>query len=175
MMFTHSQGVVHEDKIYFYYNGSSELHDGSEGPHQSGLGCATLRVDGYASLQAQSPPGSPAIVLTKMLRYQGDRLLVNADARGGKIKVDLLVEATKVDADTGDATKQLPETSDPITGDSPRHVVTWSGNGDLKQFEGVPIRVRFTISGNAKLYSFQFAPHTARRFDHQLGLPVVSQ
>lgn len=175
MMFTHSQGVVYEDKIYFYYNGTSELHHESEGPHQSGLGCATLRVDGYASLQAQSPAGGPAIVLTKMLRYQGDRLLVNADARGGEIKVDLLVEATKVAANPGDATQQPPETSDPITGDAPRHVVTWSGNGDLKHFEGVPIRVRFTITGDAKLYSFRFAPHTARRFDHQLGLPIVSQ
>ncbi len=151
------------------------MHHESEGPHQSGLGCPTLRVDGYASLQAQSPAGGPAIVLTKMLRYQGDRLLVNADARGGEIKVDLLVEATKVDANPGDATQQPPETSDPITGDSPRHMVIWSGNGDLKHFEGVPIRVRFTITGDAKLYSFQFAPHTARRFDHQLGLPIVSQ
>jgi len=52
-----------------------------------GLGLATIREDGYVSMDADASPGS---LTTLPLRFDGRHLMVNADARGGSVAVELL-------------------------------------------------------------------------------------
>ena len=156
------QPVARGDRIFFYYGGAAKLH-GPDAPADAQIiwatGCATLRRDGFASLQAAEPEGDPAVVMTKLLDFGGNRLYVNADAAGGKIRVDLISDGYSIglgSEDSRETRRRIDQLSDPITADSVRHLVTWNGNADLSRLRDDLIRVRFHISGSARLYSFQF-------------------
>ncbi len=156
--------VVHDETIYFHYLGSTAQHGVPYAGEETSMGAALLRVDGFVSLEVEAPAARPAVVLTKVLRFQGDRLYLNADARGGEIRVDLLIGGYPGDIDGDNMNqpwKHQPPPVDPITTDSTRHIVCWQGQSDVGKVQGVPIRLRFTLTGNAKLYAFQFAHHDA--------------
>ena len=73
--------VVLDEEIRFYYDGTS-LHENGQWEE---IGLATLRRDGFVSLEAP-PPGqgipTESILLTKPLWSTGSRLVVTADAKG---------------------------------------------------------------------------------------------
>lgn len=163
------------DRLFFFYLGTAKRHRRDDGGEVYAIGTATLRADGFASLQVGEPADGDGLVLTRMLEFTGDRLYVNADARDGAIRVELLANGYRVDPASRDLRKPwLHEASpsDPITGDAVRHVVTWQGDAGLSRFAGRPVRLRFALSGGARLYAFQFAPHDAEAFDHELGVPM---
>jgi hypothetical protein len=87
--------TVVDDRIYLYYGGVQGAHTGRkystvERQHQPMLGLATLRRDGFVSVEAGAEEG---FLLTHPVPLEGDELHVNAECRGG-----LRVEVTD---DTG--------------------------------------------------------------------------
>ena len=83
--------VIHGDHIYFYYGGVNGPHTGRkfkqvERKHTSMLGLATLRRDGFVSLDAGETEGS---MLTKPLTRNSGELHLNVDASQGYVIVSV--------------------------------------------------------------------------------------
>lgn len=142
MLFTTNHPLAEGDTIKLYYGGFDVTH-GSEGGN-AGIGLATLRKDGFASLDAGDDVG---IVTTKPLDNARGPLRVNYSAReGGWVKVEVL---------SGDGTV-VPgysrEYCIPFTEDATDVRVCW-GLVDQLPADGSPKQIRFFLK-NASLYSF---------------------
>lgn len=134
-----------DGKLRLYYGGIGSAH-GVRIPEvkKMGIGLATLRPDGFVSLDAGAAPGE---VTTRPLRLAGDRLWLNAAvAPGGEIRVALLKQDYSVAA----------EDSLPVAGDSMRHEVRFNPAGALAAARQAHpyLRLRFRLK-NASLYSFR--------------------
>ena len=105
----------------------------------NGIGLATMRLDGYISLDA-GPRGG--VLTTKPFTFRGSKLVLNARALG-HITVEIL------NAD-GERMEECGHVS--ITGDSVKHCIPWQ---DLRSLTGKPVRLRFRM-WNAQLYGFAF-------------------
>ncbi len=107
----------------------------------------TLRVDGFASLNASRKGGE---IVTRPLCFSGNQLVINfsASAAGG-LRVELLNAEGK----------PIPgfELTDcvELLGDDLERRVQWQGAPDLSTLAGVPIRLRFAMT-DADLFSFRF-------------------
>lgn len=146
-IYPHHPPLVVGDEIRFYYTGMSGRH-WSTYHHDSpeyGIGLATLRLDGFVSLNAGPEPGT---MTTKPLVFLGDTIIVNANAAGGSVTVEALDLNGKVIEGFGVADCV------PMTSDNVRHLVTWKGGNDCHLLQARPIRLRFHMK-NAKLYSFE--------------------
>ena len=108
----------------------------------------SLRMDGFVSLQA---PLSGGEMVTKPLRFQGSKLLLNySSSAGGGLWVELQDEQGKplngfTQADADEA-----------FGDHIEGSVSWKGNQDVSSLAGKPVRIRFILK-DADLYSFRFS------------------
>ena len=135
------------DKLYVYYSSSSIRHSGGnlEIPRPPGnrrlIGLATLRLDGFVSLDAKGHTGS---ALTKPFVLCGSKLAVNADCSRGQLKAEILSKG-----------KQIPGydegACEPVRRDGTRILLNWKG-GPLHQDDG-PVQIRFLLN-DASLYSF---------------------
>ena len=105
----------------------------------NGVGVATMRRDGYVSLDA-GPRGG--VFTTKPFTFEGSRLVLNARALG-HVTVELL---------TADLRMVEGFNRVSLTGNSVRHCVSWP---NLKKLSGKPVCLRF-LMWNAELYSFAF-------------------
>ena len=146
--------LVVDDEIRLYYLGASMGHCTKVLPvtrpyHTLGVGLATLRLDGFASLRAAD--GETGTVTTRPIRFEGDHLFVNAEcASKGWLKAELLdLKGNTIPGFT---------LSDciAVTGDSLRHEVNWRGSRDVPGRESGAIQIRFALQ-NADLFSFRFA------------------
>ena len=142
------------DQLYIYYGGSPSHHDwwfvgkgqGLDTPEAKpgynvnhGMGLATLRADGFVSLDAGLREG---VVNTKPFFSPGEKLMVNA-----RCGPDGYVKAEIQDAS---------ETSwEGFTGDDVSHVFSWNGNTQVNMVPGY-VRVSFVLK-DAELYSFRVA------------------
>jgi hypothetical protein len=144
-IYTYQKPIVVGDEIWIYYTGLSNRHWASyhgDTP-RSGIGLATLRLDGFVSIDA----AAAGTMTTKKFVFIGDTLEVNANAAGGSIVAEAL------DA-KGKAIEGFSKTDcTPITTDSVRHVLKWKGQKDSHLIQARPIRLRFHMK-KAKLYSF---------------------
>jgi hypothetical protein len=104
-----------------------------------------LRWDGYVSLDA----GEAGELLTKPLRFEGEKLLVNAAVKG-RLRAELC------DASGWALPGFRAEDCEPVTGDGVALPVRWRGGPALKPLAGKVVRVRFEMK-DASLYSFRFA------------------
>ena len=140
--------IVVGDEIFIYYNGTSGLHWAFTRKEVEGgvIALAKLRLDGFVSLDVGSSLGT---VTTRPMTTTGEKLIVNADARFGSIRVEVL------DADGSPVKGFGKEDADPLTGDSVRHEVTWNGKGSMSRVRAAPFALRFHMD-RAKLYSFVF-------------------
>lgn len=107
----------------------------------------TIRMDGFVSAKAPLKGGE---LVTKPLRFTGDRLIVNyATSAAGSLRVEL----------QSPERKPLPgfqlENCVEHYGDSTSQVIKWATDRDVSELAGKAIRVRFVIS-DGDLYSFQF-------------------
>ncbi len=142
--------VVKGEKIHIYYHGTDQRHWGGTGPDRpiaSGIGVATLRLDGFIALVAGERPAG-GTVTTVPIRFSGSRLEVNAEAGWGEIRVEVLDEAGDVIPGFG------RDGCAPVTGDSVRHAVAWE-QGDPRSLAGQTVKLRFHLRC-ASLYAFQF-------------------
>jgi hypothetical protein len=139
--------LVVGDQLFFYVSGRA----GIRGTAASGVcstGLATLRRDGFASMDAGRVAGT---LLTRPLRFGGKHLFVNADARAGELRVEVLDQEGRV---------LQPFSLDkavPIQADRVRQRVQWQGAGDLGAVRGKAVRLRFTLT-QGRLYAFWISP-----------------
>jgi hypothetical protein len=193
-----SKPIVLHDKIWIYYSGyrlscksylprttdkSITPSAADESVFGYAIGLATMRLDGFASLECYQKSGW---IETKTLTFDGDRLVINARAPrqpfqppGGQevtFEGDRMTTRPKSSAGSDAQAASQPfgslrvevESRDgiPVTGftrgdcdvfsgDELRHVVSWKGKSDLSRLKGNPIRLKFHMQ-NAAIYSFQF-------------------
>ena len=139
--------ITYNDRLYFYYGGVNGPHTGRkfkqvERKHKSMLGLATLRRDGFVSLDAGETEG---YMLTKPLTLNGKNLHLNVDASQGYVVVS-------VTDDTGTPLEDY--TSERIIGDELETTVKFSC--PLEAIEGREVRLRFQLK-DVSLYSYWFA------------------
>lgn len=133
--------LVVGDKLHFYCSGRS-YGQGVEPVNSTGL--ATLRRDGFASMDADSAGGT---LLTRPLRFSGSRLFVNIDANQGELRVEVLDQNDQV----------IPPYSVqeclPVREDSTRYAVCWQDAPEFAGLAGQIVKFRFHLT-RARLYSF---------------------
>lgn len=140
------------DRLWFFYSGRSTLHN--QLPNDGAMGLATLRVDGFVSMDAGEDAG---MLITRPLLLKGKRLYLNAEvSAGGRITVEIL-DGRTFDTTTDEADVPVfPFTKDnaaAILTDSVNHPVTWENAVSLQTLRGRQVRLRFNLQ-RARLYSF---------------------
>jgi hypothetical protein len=134
--------VVLNDQLVFPYMGTSGIAPGGHGGMYTGgsIGLATLRRDGFASMDADEKGGT---LTTRTLTFKGSHLFVNLDAPKGELRVEV------IDTTGG----KVFATSQPIRGDSTKQHVEWQNGFDLAKLSDKHVRFRFNLA-NGKLYAF---------------------
>lgn len=139
------------DEVWFYYSayaGDPKRITGNwqnSGMYANGAtGLATLRRDGFVSMQARH---TGAILITRPLTFNGDRLFVNAGTAGADLTVECLDEKHQPIA---------PFTRTQcrgFRGNSTCAEIRWDGVESLAALRGRPVRLRFQLD-RGDLYSF---------------------
>jgi len=154
--------LVVGDQLWFYVSGrAGKGFPGSQHVDSgASTGLATLRRDGFASMDAGDQPAS---LTTRPLRFRGRHLFVNVDAPRGELLVEVLDEQ-------GRPFEPLDRKHcRPVRGNSARQAVTWEGADDLAAAAGKPVRLRFHLT-RGSLYSFWVTPDPAgASFGHVAG------
>jgi len=146
--------LVVGDRLNFYVSGRSGVA-GTSAPGVCSTGLATLRRDGFASL-GEPDPAAPVhrvwrsrtrpSVTTRPVRFLGGHLFVNADARMGEVRVEVLDRGGRVIEPFSEGN------CEPFRGDATRARISWIG-GQLSALAGHDVRFRFFVKG-ARLYAF---------------------
>ena len=142
MIFASPSWVEVGDQWWIYYSGWDGPHGTSE--RTGAIGLATIRKEGFVSMRGPSGGG---VVCTRSLRWPGGRLIVNADASDGELKVRV-----------SDAFRKPISGFDyhdcqPLTDDQTSHLVQWN-DAKLEKLRGQVIRLEFFIR-DADLYTFR--------------------
>jgi hypothetical protein len=143
------------DRLHFYVSGRRGV-PGTTEPGVCSTGLATLRRDGFASMDNADPTAPvqrvrPDTMLgtltTRPIRFTGRHLFVNVDAPEGELRAEVLDKEGQLIAPF--------TTSDcvPVRADSTRARVTWSSAPDLAAVSGEVVRFRFHLT-RGKLYAF---------------------
>jgi hypothetical protein len=150
IMLTGAPPVRVGDKLYLYYRGMAARHKPYEGKddafHQGGgLGLATLRLDGFASLDASYDGGR---ITTKPFRTHGRQLRVNAKADCGRLRVEVLDSSGHTLPGFGGTDCQVMQV------DRVDQSIVWKENTALDMLMDRPIQLRFHLE-NVRLYSYR--------------------
>ena len=147
------------DRLHFYYgafqgdetNKAVNLKPGMDvwtGMYaKAATGLATLRRDGFASMNADAKGTLTTVPVT----FQGSHLFVNVDAPQGSLQSEILDEAGRAIAPF------TRENSSPIQADSTRQRLQWKGAADLSALRGKKVRFRFHLT-SGRLYAFWVSP-----------------
>ncbi len=132
--------LVVGDELYFYCSGRA-MRDGVQ---VNNTGLATLRRDGFASLDAKTQSGE---LTTRLVRFKGKHLFVNVAPLNGELRAEVIDQH-------GDAIPGF-DFSDclPVRQDSTRVEMQWRDQKDLSSLAGRPVQIRFTLT-EGSLYSF---------------------
>jgi len=146
------QGIcfVVGDTLWFPYGGYSGVDsDGKRGMYRgASIGMATLRRDGFASMEAGQQPG---MLQTKPVVFNGKHLFVNVDCPHGELRVEVLDENDRV-------LKQFAaNVCKPIRADRTLCEVGWQSEKDVSSLTGKRVKFRFHLT-NGKLYAFWVSP-----------------
>ena len=144
------------DKLYIYYRGTARRHAKVVGefepciakdqdPRTMSIGLATLRLDGFASIDASFDGGS---ITTRPVMIGGETLSLNVKSDYGQVLVELLDEEGR----------PIPgytrEECLPLQVDSVDARVAWREKGSLREVKEEPVKVKFYLF-NARLYSYR--------------------
>jgi hypothetical protein len=132
--------LVVGDRLHLYCSGRTK----SEGQDINSTGLATMRRDGFASMDAQRKTGQ---LTTRPVRFQGSRLFVNAHLGKGELRAEVLDESNNV------IEPFSQKNSIPMKTDSTCSELRWNGRADLKTLAGKVVRFRFHLT-NGSLYAF---------------------
>jgi hypothetical protein len=136
--------LVMGDKLYFYFSarrGNPENTGAADADAKGRTGLATLRRDGFASMDAVDS-GS---LETLPVQFTGKHLFVNAAAE--ELTVEILSHDGKVIQPFSRAN------CEPFRGDKTLQEVHWKGSPDLSKLSGQPVRFRFYLRKGG-IYSF---------------------
>lgn len=145
--------LVVGDQLWFYVSGrAGKSFPGSQHCDAGGAtGLATLRRDGFASMDAKEQAGA---LTTRPVTFRGKHLFVNLAAPQGELRVEMLNEQGRpIEPFTRDNCQ-------PIRGDKTLLPVAWTGAADLSALAGKPVRFRFHVK-NGTLYAFWVSPETS--------------
>ena len=144
--------VIRDERLCFYYvggrgdgteNGTAGCAFGNGMHGYMSVGVASLRRDGFAAMVADGR----GTLVTRPVRFSGAHLFVNADARFGKLAVEVLDERGEPYAGySADDCRGL------VREDATKRAISWKG-GDLSRFAGKPVRFRFRLRV-ASLFAF---------------------
>ncbi len=141
--------LVVGDEIWIYYTGVGVDHNHRPPPNvmgfPNGIGLAKLRLDGFVSVDAGANEGT---LTTRPFVFGGNKLVINAKPRTGRVLVEIL------DADGKPLAGFNKHDCDPVHEDHIRQTISWNGESDLASVAGNPIKLRFYLK-NAKLFSFR--------------------
>ncbi len=142
--------LVVGDRLYFYVMGWAGV-PGTVRPGAGSTGLATLRRDGFSSMDAGDQEGT---LTTRPVRFRGRRMFVNVDSAAGDLRVEILNNRGKVIVPfaRGDSV--------PVRADRTLAPVRWRGSDDLSALAGQPVRFRFHLR-KAKLYAFWVSPDSS--------------
>jgi len=134
------------DEIWMYGVEQEAPHDGNWYGRRvpGGIHRYVQRLDGFVSLDAGKDLGS---VTTKVFALRGEGLQINADATCSPTLSSVVVQVQ-------DPEGKVLATSAPLRADGVALEPVWEGRGDLSEFAGQPVRLRFTMR-YAKLYAFE--------------------
>ena len=139
----------HHDRTLIYYGGWDNSHDSNEA--SSGIGLATLRLNGFVSLNAGQ---ESATVTTKSIQNADGPLIINADASNGLLRAEL------IDGEGNTIPGYSLEDCHPIDKDGTIQTVRWEKHSELPKNENV-FSIKFEMV-NTVLYGF-FAGTEAKR------------
>ena len=151
--------VIVGDQLHFYCSGR-QGYPGTQLPGVCSTGLATLRRDGFASMEwipgetrvrrriDDEPEGG--VLITRPLRFSGKYLFVNADLGDGELRVEVLDQSSRTIASFTRAECR------PVTGNGTKLAVEWS-RASLESLAGQPIRLKFLLN-RGRLYSFWISP-----------------
>jgi len=153
--FSSNPPIVMHEKLWFYYEGRNYAHNMRYPLPYSAIGVATLRIDGFASIDARFMSGG---LTTKAINYKGESLYLNLTNRtysgytnnppSAWIKVEVQDETGK--PIPGMTLAECP----PLQVDSTRHQVNLPESALAAQ-RGKRIKLKFELV-NSSLYSFWF-------------------
>jgi len=151
VQFAGGVGVIDGDRMLFYYVGfSGEAPNGPDMYAGCATGVASLRRDGFASMEAGAAQSGS--LMTRKLTFSGKHLFVNVNAPKGELRAEVL----------GADGKPVPgftlAESVPLAVDSTKVEMRWKGSADLGRLAGKPMRLRFALRSGS-LYSFWITPH----------------
>jgi len=141
-MVTVASLVVVGEEMRIYYGGFDGYHDYL--PFHSAIGMASLRKDGFVSLDGGDNPGE---VTTKLLKGLHGKLHVNCEAGAGLLQVQVLDASGNVVPGYRRMDCNEPR------GDGVDQIVTWAEHDELPGGDA-PMRLRFLLK-NVSLYSFK--------------------
>ncbi len=135
------------DDLYIYARGpkgnAPHFHDAG-----GSTGLATLRRDGFASMDAGADEG---VLVTRPVRFNGRHLFVNVDCDSGELLTEILGE-------DGDVIALFSrEHCERIQADKTICQVRWAGVRDLSELAGKTVRFRFHLR-QGRLYGFWVSP-----------------
>jgi len=133
------------EEIRFYYSGMPWSHNHGQDDESltECMGAASLRPDGFVGLRAGSGGGE---ILTRPFAAHGPDIRVNADARGGEIRIEVCDAAGQAIDGLG------AEDCLPLTGDGVSQEVSWKREAAAGAMVRRPIRLRI-LARRAELYS----------------------
>jgi hypothetical protein len=137
--------LVVGDELWFYFSGRNDVH--ANGNAVASTGLATLRRDGFYSMDAGS---NPAVLTTRPVQFSGKYLFVNVKDPQGSLQVQVLNSTTGA----------VLATSQSVSVDKTLQQVTWNGLSDLSAFANQPVQFQFTLT-NGELYSFWVSASTS--------------
>jgi hypothetical protein len=142
--------IFYQDKMAFPYGGFPITHDSPRQDWESAIGLAMMRLDGFSAWRAEQN----GELITQKFVCTGDELFINADARDGAIKVEVLDEK-------GRPFKSFEAKScSPIKGDTLEQEdagwVKWKNAPSLERLQGKQIQLRFELK-HTSIYSFRLA------------------
>lgn len=148
--------LVVGDQLHFYVSGRQGA-PGTERPGVCSTGLATLRRDGFASMDwrpedarvGRGPGTGGGTLTTRPLRFTGGHLFVNADTSRGDLRVEVLDREGRVIAPF------TREACEPITGNGTRLPVRWRAS--LAELAGREVRLRFSLT-HGSLFAFWVSP-----------------
>jgi hypothetical protein len=140
------------DKLFFHYSGIGgapsrlEKNISRNGMYANGAtGLATLRRDGFVSLNSSEKPG--IAVTGKIIFETGKYLFVNVNNPGGILRAELL------DENNNPIEPYNIDNCIPVSCDSTKKILEWKGAKDLSGLSGRVLKIGFNLAGG-DLYSF---------------------
>ena len=145
------------DELHFYVSGRHGV-PGTSAPGVCATGLATLRRDGFVSMDHPGSPEhvervdrAPGTLVTRPVRFSGRHLFVNVNTSDGELRVEILDRNGRVIAPYSSGNCAAVHT------DSTCARVTWADAPDLSRLAGEVVRFRFHLR-HGQLYAFWVSP-----------------